>query len=160
MYAYNKGSGWCSDDKLFWWSRSLNDLYAWSEDEVVAAVCSDNGSLMVTGHFEVATPKKWEGFELLLQNVTETNLIAQAGHSTLVVAAVSSKLYFRIFGPDGKKVLDIDEDKLPNRRPDKLKELKNELARKGTLDPGPRQTEISKLRFVPLAARGRREFKK
>ena len=53
----------------------------------------------------------------LMSSVTDATGIPTAGKSLIIVAAVDHRIHFRIFGDDGKVVVDTDETRLMERAP-------------------------------------------
>ena len=58
------------------------------------------------------------GFDLrLMSSVNDVNVIPTEGKNLIIVAAVNNVLHFRIFDGDGKEVVDTDENRLKEEKP-------------------------------------------
>ena len=63
-------------------------------------------------------PVKLIGFDLrLMSSVNDVNVIPTEGKNLIIVAAVNNVLHFRIFDGDGKEVVDTDENRLKEEKP-------------------------------------------
>jgi len=72
----------------------------------------------------------YEGYDLrLMYSVNDVNSIPTEGKNLIIVANVQNVLHFRIFDADGKRVVDTDENQLPDKAPQiaKLKSLPSGL---------------------------------
>ena len=106
-------SGLWHENELEWGSNGINDLYAWSDDHVLATLNSV-GHLWC-GHFDAGDPSKWKKFYVEYTSVDSPAKIAQGGRSLIVVAWVGDRLHFRIFDANGQIVVDTDERRLAHR---------------------------------------------
>jgi hypothetical protein len=118
------GGLWHEND-LIWGSNGLNDLYAWSDDHVVGVL---NDYALWSGRFDAADRRNWKEFYLEYTSVPDATQLPQGGRSLIVVAWVGGTggaLHFRVFDPDGNRIVDTDEKKLTDRP--ELQALKMQL---------------------------------
>jgi len=83
-------------------------------------------------------------FVLLMPSVKDVSGVPADGKNLLIVAAVNNLLYLRIFDPNGKRVVDIDEIRLPGQRR-QFDDLRGQL---GGLWPPHELTAIEHLRVM------------
>lgn len=117
-----------------WWSYGVNDLHAWSDNDVVGVF--GNGALF-SGHFDAADRRKWKVFDLLLApGLADVGMMPQGGRQLIVVAEVQKKLHFRVYGADREVLIDTDETKLKDQI-EQIKGFRVQMGDPWPSDPGP-----------------------
>ena len=80
-----------------------------------------NASVKLKESFEswqTWSPEGFKGFDVrLISSAKDVNSIPKASTSLIVVANVHDVIYFRIFDFPGNRVVDTDENQLPNKAP-------------------------------------------
>jgi hypothetical protein len=84
-------------------------------------------SLVMYMHGDVDEFKTWGECDVrLLSPVAQTRDIPASGKNVAIIAAVDRVLHFRVFDPDGKKVVDTDENSLKEKS-QQIADLRNQL---------------------------------
>ncbi len=94
-------------------------------------------------------PIGWFGFDLrLMSSVNDVNVIPTEGKNLIIVAAVNNVLHFRIFDGDGKEVVDTDENRLKEEKPQIGQQIEELRKRLENLWPLHQLTSDDKVRVI------------
>ena len=89
------------------------------------------------------------GFDLrLMSSVNDVNVIPTEGKNLIIVAAVNNVLHFRIFDGDGKEVVDTDENRLKEEKPQIGQQIEELRKRLESLWPPHQLTSDDKVRVI------------
>ena len=89
------------------------------------------------------------GFDLrLMSSVNDVNVIPTEGKNLIIVAAVNNVLHFRIFDGDGKEVVDTDENRLKEEKPQIGQQIEELRKRLENLWPPHQLTSDDKVRVI------------
>ena len=83
-----------------------------------------------------------------MSSVNDVNVIPTEGKNLIIVAAVNNVLHFRIFDGDGKEVVDTDENRLKEEKPQIGQQIEELRKRLESLWPPHQLTSDDKVRVI------------